>query len=126
AGVLTAFAAAAVLLAAVGVYGVAAFAVARRTREVGVRVALGAAPASIRAMVLRDGARLAAAGVVVGLAVALAAGWSARGAVYGVTRFEPAVLIGVAALFGAVAVAATAVPARRAARIDPLVAMRAE
>ncbi len=125
-GVLVAFATAAVLLAAVGVYGVAAFAVARRTREVGVRVALGAAPAAIRAMVLRDGGRLAAAGVAVGLVGAAAAGWLARGALYGVAPVEPGVLAGVAVLFGAVALAATALPARRAARIDPLVALRAE
>ncbi|GJG88987.1 hypothetical protein tb265_41680 [Gemmatimonadetes bacterium T265] len=124
--VLVAFAAAAVLLAAVGVYGVAAFAVARRTREVGVRVALGAAPAAIRAMVLRDGGRLAARGVAVGLVGAVAAGWLARGALYGVAPVEPGVLAAVAALFGAVALAATALPARRAARIDPLVALRAE
>lgn len=123
---LVAFAAAAVLLAAVGVYGVAAFAVARRTREVGVRVALGAAPAAIRAMVLRDGARLAAIGVAIGLIVAGGAGWVARGALYGIAPVEPGVLAGVAVLFGAVALAATALPARRAARIDPLIAMRAE
>ena len=124
--VLIAFAGAAVLLAAVGVYGVAAFAVARRTREVGVRVALGAAPSAIRAMVLRDGGRLAGTGVAVGLLATFAAGWIARGALYGVALVEPAVLVSVALLFAAVALAATAVPARRAARIDPLVAMRVE
>ncbi len=126
AAVLVAFAGAAVLLAAVGVYGVAAFAVARRTREVGVRVALGAAPAEIRAMVLRDGGRLAAAGVGVGLVAATAAAWAGRGLLYGVSPVEPAVLAGVAALFGVVALAATAAPARRAARVSPLVAMRAD
>ena len=126
AGVLFAFAMAAVLLAAVGVYGVAAFAVARRTREVGVRVALGAGPAAIRAMVLRDGGRLAAAGVAVGLFAAVAGGWVLRGTLYGVSPVEPGVLVGVAVLFGAVALGATAVPARRASRVSPLVAMRAE
>lgn len=126
AGALAAFALAAVLLGAVGVYGVVAFAVARRTREVGVRVALGATPAAVRAMVLRDGARLAAAGVVLGLLGALAAGRLARGFAYGVSAVEPGVLAAVAVLLGAVTLLASLLPARRAARVSPLVAMRAE
>lgn len=126
AGVLVAFALAAVALGAVGVYGVVAFAVARRTREVGVRVALGATPAAVRAMVLRDGGRVAAAGVAVGLAGAVLAGRAARGLFYGLGAVEPAVLAGVALLLAAVVLLASLAPARRAARVSPLVAMRSE
>jgi ABC-type antimicrobial peptide transport system permease subunit len=125
-GVLAAFAAAAVLLGAVGVYGVVAFAVARRTREVGVRVALGATPAAIGRMVLRDGGRLAAAGVVVGLAGAVAAGRVVRGYLFGVGAVEPGVLVLVPLLLVVVTLAATALPARRAARVSPLEAIRDE
>jgi hypothetical protein len=126
AGLLVAFAAAAVLLGAVGVYGVVAFAVARRTREVGLRAALGATPAAIRGMVLRDGGRLAALGGVVGLAGAVGAGGLARGLLFGVDAVEPVVLVVVPLLLGAVTLAASALPARRAARVSPLVAMQAE
>jgi predicted permease len=126
AGALAAFALAAVLLGAVGVYGVVAFAVARRTREVGVRVALGATPAAVRGLVLRDGARLAAAGVAAGLVGALAGGRLVRGLLYGVSAAEPGVLAGVAVLLSAVVLLASLLPALRAARVSPLVAMRAE
>jgi predicted permease len=126
AGLLAAFAAAAVLLGAVGVYGVVAFAVARRTREVGVRAALGATPAAIGRMVLFDGGRLAAAGIVVGLAGAVAAGGVARRLLYGLGAVEPLVLVGVPVLLGLITLAASALPARRAARVSPLVAMQAE
>jgi hypothetical protein len=124
--VLVAFAGVAVLLGAVGIYGVAAFAVARRTREVGVRIALGATPGAVRAMVLRDGARLAAAGLALGLVVALAGGRVARGFLYGVSLAEPLVLLGVTALLGGIVVLATWLPARRAERVSPLVAIRSE
>jgi hypothetical protein len=125
-GVLAAFAAAAVLLGAIGVYGVVAFAVARRTREVGVRVALGATPAVIGRMVLRDGGRLAGFGIVIGTGAAVAAGHVARGYLYGLGTIEPAVLAGVPLLLLAVTLAATALPARRAARVSPLEAIRDE
>jgi ABC-type antimicrobial peptide transport system permease subunit len=108
------------------VYGVVAFAVARRTREVGLRAALGATPGAIRAMVLRDGGRLAAVGVVLGLVGAVAAGRLARGLLYGVGVVEPVVLAAVPVLLGLVTLAASALPARRAARVSPLVAMQAE
>jgi len=124
--VLVAFAAAAVVLGAVGVYGVIAFAVARRTRELGVRTALGATPATVRRMVLGDGGRLAAAGIVLGLAGAVAAGRAARGWLYGVAPAEPVVLVSVALLLGGVTLLASLLPALRAARVSPLVAMRDE
>jgi ABC-type antimicrobial peptide transport system permease subunit len=124
--VLVTFAAAAVLLGAVGVYGVIAFAVARRTRELGVRAALGATPAAVRRMVLGDGGRLALAGVAIGLVGAVGAGRAARAWLYGVAPAEPAVLAGVALLLGAVTLLASLLPALRAARVSPLTAMRDE
>jgi predicted permease len=124
--VLVTFAAAAVLLGAVGVYGVIAFAVARRTRELGVRAALGATPAAVRALVLGDGGRLALAGVAIGLVGAVGAGRAARAWLYGVAPAEPAVLAGVALLLGAVTLLASLLPALRAARVSPLTAMRHE
>ncbi len=126
AGLLAAFAMIAVLLGAVGVYGVVAFAVARRTRELGVRTALGASPAQIRAMVLGDGARLAAVGIAVGLAGALASGRLLRGFLFGVRETEPLVLAAVSALLLLVVLLASALPARRASRVDPLEALRAD
>ena len=123
---LVAFAGLAVLLAAVGVYGVVAFATARRTRELGVRVALGATPAAVRALVLGAGARLAMVGAAAGLVGAVAAGRLVRGFLYGVSPGDPWVLAGAAALVGAVTLGATLLPARRAARVNPLAALRAE
>jgi ABC-type antimicrobial peptide transport system permease subunit len=126
AGLLAAFAMIAVLLGAVGVYGVVAFAVARRTRELGVRTAMGASPAQIRAMVLGDGARLAAVGIAFGLVGALASGRLLRGFLFGVRETEPLVLATVCALLLLVVLLASALPARRAARVDPLEALRAD
>jgi predicted permease len=126
AGLLAAFALIAVLLGAVGVYGVVAFAVARRTREMGVRSALGASPRQIGALVLRDGTRLAAAGIVVGLAGALASGRLLRGFLFGVRETEPLVLLSVCVLLLLVVLLASALPARRASRIDPLEALRVD
>jgi predicted permease len=123
---LAAFALVAVVLGAVGVYGVVAFAVARRTRELGVRSALGATPGAIRALVLRDGGRLAAAGVVVGLLGALASGRLLQRFLFGVSATDPLVLGAVSVLLPAVVLAASALPARRAARVDPLHALRAD
>jgi putative ABC transport system permease protein len=123
---LAAFALVAVVLGAVGVYGVVAFAVARRTRELGVRSALGATPGAIRALVLRDGGRLAAAGVVVGLAGALASGRLLQRFLFGVGAADPLVLGAVSALLLAVVLVASALPARRAARVDPLTALRTD
>ena len=126
AGLLAAFALVAVVLGAVGVYGVVAFAVARRMRELGVRSALGATPAAIRALVLRDGASLATAGVACGIVGTLAVGRLLRGFLYGVGAADPLVLLAVSALLFAVTLLASALPARRAARADPLVTLRAD
>jgi predicted permease len=123
---LASFAGLALVLGAVGIYGVISYAVARRTREIGVRVALGAGTGDVLGMVLREGGALAGAGLVVGLVAALAAGPALSGLLYGVAPSDPMVLGGVAAILGAVALAASLVPARRAAAVDPLVAMRAD
>ncbi|AHG87869.1 permease [Gemmatirosa kalamazoonensis] len=121
---LAAFALVAVLLGAVGIYGVVAAGVARRRREIGVRLALGASAGRVRGMVLREGGTLAAAGVVAGLVGALAAGRLLRGLLFGVAPADPLVLLAVPVVLAVVALAATVIPARRAARVEPLVVMR--
>ena len=121
---LGAFAIAALLLAAVGIYGVMSSVVAEQTREIGLCLALGAAPRWIVARVMRDGMTSAVAGTVMGLAGAWAAGQSIRGLVAGVEAADPVVWSTVAALLLATAMAACFIPARRAAAVDPLVALR--
>jgi ABC-type antimicrobial peptide transport system permease subunit len=124
--VFSIFAAAALVLAALGLYGVIAGAVAERTREIGLRSALGATPAQILALVLRQGLTLAALGVVVGLGGAAAATRGLESLLYGVTALDPLTYGGVVVLLAAVAAAACWLPAARAARVDPTVALRAE
>lgn len=118
------FAAVAVLLSAVGLYGVLALAVTQRKREIGVRMAFGATPAAIRAMILRHGLMLALTGVAAGLAAAPFAGMTLERMLYGVRWFDASVYAGVAALLAAVSLAAAAVPALRAASLDPAEALR--
>jgi predicted permease len=121
-----AFAGAAVLLAVVGVYGVIAYAVAQRVRELGVRMALGARPRDVAALMLRDGARLAGVGLAIGLALALGVTRVLGAALQGVSPHDPAVFLGVTTVLGAAALAASWIPARRAARVDPAQSLRAE
>jgi predicted permease len=123
---LTVFASSSLLLAAVGLYGVLAYTVARRTREIGVRVALGAEPGDVLSLVLRDGTRLLGAGLFAGLLLAASTTWLLKKLLFGVSPLDPASLAAVAALLSAVAVLASVLPARRAARLDPLVALRSE
>jgi putative ABC transport system permease protein len=123
---LTAFALLALALSAVGLYGVIAYSVSQRTREIGVRVALGAQPMDVTRLVVRDGIRLAIAGIIVGVAGAIGATQALRGILYGVSPADPPTFIGIALLLAAIALVASYVPARRALRVDPTVALRAE
>jgi putative ABC transport system permease protein len=126
-GVLfTAFAGLALLLAAVGVYGVISYAVAQRTREMGVRMALGAAPAAVRALVIREGLTLCAIGVGVGMLGALALGRVAQSLLFGVTPHDMATYFVVLIVIVGTVVLACWLPALRASRVSPTVALRAE
>jgi predicted permease len=124
--VLAIFAAAALALAMIGVHGVLSYAVAQRTREIGIRVALGADLARVRRLILSDGARLSAFGVGLGLVGAFALARVMRALVFGVGAYDPATFAGVATLLGGVALVACWLPARQAARVDPIIALRSE
>ena len=118
------FAGLAVALAAVGVFGVASYAVARRTKEIGIRMALGATPVAVLAMVARETLVLAVIGAAIGLAGTAATSRLLARFLYGVTPAEPAILAGVAMALVAVVVGSGLFPARRAMRVDPMVALR--
>jgi hypothetical protein len=120
------FSAVAVALAAIGTYGVIAFSVTRRTHEIGIRMALGARPGNVRLSVIRSGVSLALIGLVAGVAGALALSRLVSGLTYGVPPTDPVTLAGVAFVFGSVALLACWLPARRASKLDPLEALRAE
>ena len=116
----------ATVLAAIGLYGVIAYAVARRTREIGIRMALGAAPGGVIGMIMRQGLTVAIAGVVVGSVLAWLAARAVASALYGVSAHDPMAWTGaIGALIGAAALA-NFMPARRASRVDPSVALRSE
>jgi len=120
------FAAIALLLAAVGTFGVLSYAVSRRQREIGVRMALGAQAAQIQRRFLLAGLRLVAAGVAFGLLGAWACGRAMQGVLYDIRPMNGAALAATAAVLGAAAVPACLLPARRAARVDPAAVLRAE
>jgi putative ABC transport system permease protein len=122
----TAFAAIALALAAVGVYGVIAYSVSQRTREIGVRVALGAQRGNVLALILGHGAVLAAAGIGIGLAGALGVTRFLRAMLFGVSPFDPVSFVAVTLVLSAIAFLASYLPARRAARVDPVEALRQE
>jgi predicted permease len=121
-----AFASLATLLAAVGLYGVLGYTVARRTREIGVRMALGADQWNVRRLVLRQVAWMTLAGGVVGIITALAFGRTARSLLFGLDEHDPATVVMAALVLAAVALAAAYLPARRASSIDPMSALRAD
>jgi ABC-type antimicrobial peptide transport system permease subunit len=120
------FAALALLLAVVGIYGLLAHAVARRTREIGIRVALGARPASVLRLVIGEGMRLVLAGFAIGTLASLALTWLMRSLLYGVKPADPMTFGAVAALLTAAGALACYLPARRAMKVDPLTALRVE
>jgi predicted permease len=123
---LLAFAAIALLLAAAGLYGLAAFVVERRRRELGLRIALGAEPRAVRALVIRQAAALAGIGTVLGLAGSIAASRWLSSTLYGVHGMSWDVYVAAAGLLAVTAVAAAYGPARRASRVDPLIALRSD
>lgn len=116
----------AALLAAIGLHGVAAYGIERRRREIGIRLALGADRRQIVASVLRENGRLVIAGLVAGTALALAATGAARGLLFGLEPRDPVTLSAAVAALGAVALLAGAIPARRAARVDPISTLKDE
>jgi putative ABC transport system permease protein len=123
---LAVFAALALMLATVGIYGVVSYSVAQRTHEMGLRMALGAQQGNVLRLVVREGALLAGIGVLIGLlasrwATSVIATW-----LYGITPSDPATFVAVGLLLVMIALLASYLPARRATRVDPVIAMRAE
>jgi predicted permease len=116
----------ALLLTAVGLYGVTAYSVSRRTHEIGIRMALGAQRATVFAAILRDGFKLALAGLALGTGLAFVIGRAMSGMLYGVKTLDPLALAGAAVLVGAVSFAALSAPARRATQLNPVDALREE
>jgi putative ABC transport system permease protein len=123
---LVIFAGVALLLAAIGIYGLMAYSVQQRTQEIGIRMALGASSENVRAMVVKEGMSLALVGVVLGIAAAFVLTRLMARLLYGVTPRDPIAMISVAVLLTGVALAATYFPARRASRVDPVVSLRYE
>jgi ABC-type antimicrobial peptide transport system permease subunit len=121
-----AFGGLATLLAAIGLYGVMAYAVTRRTREIGIRMALGAERTRVLWLVLREVALLASTGIVIGLAGAFYLTRKVQAQLFGLSPHDPATLIGAVVLLLLVALVAGLIPARRATAIDPILALRAE
>ena len=116
----------ALVLATVGMFGVFAYAVRQRTREIGIRMALGAQPAAVVRLVLAGHSRAVLAGLAVGLVGAIASSVVLRSRLHGLSPFDPISYLGVAALLACAGLAASYVPARRATRIDPIAALRCE
>ena len=121
-----AFGGVALFLATLGTYGVLAYLVAQRTREIGIRVALGSSRAAILGLVLREAFELVLIGLVLGVVGAASLQKLVATEIYGVRPLDPVVLASVMTLLAIVALAACAVPARRAMRVDPIVALRSE
>jgi len=116
----------ALVLAVVGVYGVMAYSISQRTREMGIRIALGAGRSNVRALVMRQGSMLAGVGIVIGIGIALLVTRSLATFLFGVSPFDPVVFTGVALLLLLASMGATYLPARRATQVDPIEALRAE
>jgi putative ABC transport system permease protein len=126
ASILAAFGALALLLASIGVFSVMAFSVVQRTREIGIRIALGARSSEVVALFVKRGMRLTTLGVVIGMALSVGVSQLLQGMLFGLTATDGATFVGVAVLLTLVALAASWFPARRAAQVDPLAALRSE
>ena len=124
--VISLFALLAMFVASIGVYGVMSYLVSQRTREFGIRMAVGATRGAVFALILRQGAKLAAIGVAIGLVAAALFGRLIASLLYGVKPLDAATLAGVSTLLAAVALLASYVPARRAANADPMDSLRYE
>jgi ABC-type antimicrobial peptide transport system permease subunit len=124
ANMFSAFGGIALLLAVLGVYGVKSYVVSRRTREFGIRIAIGAHPRTLLWQVLREGGRTTAVGIAIGLALAVGAGQFLQGILHGVNGIEPVVLVTAPLILVAASLLASYVPALRAARVDPTVTLR--
>ena len=118
------FAGAALLLASIGIYGVMAYSVSRRTSEIGIRLALGASPGQILRLVMQQSLTLVGLGIGTGIVLAAALGSALASVLYGISAWSPLVYLAVALLLAMVAGVATLIPALRATRIDPAVALR--
>jgi ABC-type antimicrobial peptide transport system permease subunit len=123
---MTVFGGCALLLAAIGIYGLMAYSVAQRTQELGIRMALGAEAGHVRRMVVRQGMRLAAVGLVLGLVASMALARVVESFLFGVTARDPLVFLGVPLVLAVVAFVAVWLPALRASRVDPIEALRYE
>jgi putative ABC transport system permease protein len=121
---LSIFAATALALAVVGIFGVISYAVAQRTREIGIRMALGAKPGDVLALVVKQGLGLALAGVAIGLGAAAIVTRAMSSMLYGISSTDPLAFAGVSVVLIAAALAATFLPARRAAKVDPMISLR--
>jgi ABC-type antimicrobial peptide transport system permease subunit len=126
AAAMSVFAAAALLLAALGVYGVVAYSVSQRTREFGIRVALGARPSQIIGMVVGQNLRIVAIGLTAGIAAAIPATRLMRGLLFQVGPNDPMTFVAIGVTLAAVAIVAAYLPARRGTQVDPVVTLKAE
>jgi ABC-type antimicrobial peptide transport system permease subunit len=124
--VFSVFGGIALLLAVLGVYGVKSYVVSRRTREFGIRIAIGAPPCALLWQVLREGGRITTIGIGIGLLLALVAGQFLQSILYGVNSVEPVVLVTAPLILLAASLLASYIPALRATKVDPTVALRSE
>jgi putative ABC transport system permease protein len=126
AALLGVFAGIALLVAAIGTYGVLAYSVSQRTRELGLRMALGADRAGVLRLIVREGMRVGITGIIAGVIAAAGLGRAISTLVFGVSAWDPATYVTVTGLLAVVTLAACVVPAMRASRVDPIVALRLE